>query len=87
MARVHDVVTLVRTAARQIIEGRDAMLALQSEVTANGGAAWLDGGIAGANTDVTSAQITDAMFTSANAVSATLVANGNAHAGNFYRIL
>jgi hypothetical protein len=87
MARVHDVVTLARQAARQIVEGRDQLLLLQNEIDANGGGAWLEGGIEGANADITAAQVASATYDTADAIDGLLTANGNAHAGNLYRIL
>lgn len=85
--RPADVVTLARQAARDLINARNTMKALQNEIDANGGGTWLEDGVVGENADVTAAQVSSAVYDTTNAIDALLTANGNAHAGNLYRIL
>ena len=59
---------------------------LQEEIDSNGGGAWLEDGIAGANADVTAAQISSAVYDTTDMLLAALRDNGNAHGGNYYRI-
>lgn len=83
--RVVDVISLARTAAKQIIDAQNVFLALQKEIDSNGGGVWLDEGIS-FHPDITSLQAASAIYDTANAIQSLLEANGNAHNGNLYRI-
>ena len=85
--RKNDVVTLARQAAANITNAMAQLKELQREITANGGASWIDGDALAGHTGITQEEVVAVVYTTHDAIDGLLTANGNAHAGNLYRLL
>lgn len=87
MARSNTVVAQARTASAQLMGALATLRELEREITANGGQAWIDAAALEGHPGITADEVIGAVFTTAPAIDALLAANGNAHAGNLYRLL
>lgn len=84
MQRKLDVVTLARQAATQIVDGMNTLRALEREITANGGATWLDASaFQGAHAGLDSDDVVAVVFTTKDALDGVLA---QGHATNLYKL-